>query len=67
MSKSKLRLILNIIYFGSIILLCIFMWITDIHILTNIWGIILFWTYIFIFQFIIDHYAPKQKKHDDDK
>ena len=31
MSKSKLRLLLNTLYFGSIILLCIFMWLTNIH------------------------------------
>ncbi|OFP04657.1 hypothetical protein CVS44_06165 [Staphylococcus haemolyticus] len=66
MSKSKLRLLLNTLYFGSIILLCIFMWLTNIHLFSNVWGIILFWTYIFIFQFAIHHFAPKQKKREED-
>ena len=60
MSKSKLRLLLNTLYFGSIILLCIFMWLTNIH-LFKCMGNYTFWTYIFIFQFAIHHFAPKQK------
>ena len=60
MSKSKLRLLLNTLYFGSIILLCIFMWLTNIHLFKSM-GNYTFWTYIFIFQFAIHHFAPKQK------
>ncbi|MCH4413664.1 hypothetical protein [Staphylococcus haemolyticus] len=42
------------------------MWLTNIHLFSNVWGIILFWTYIFIFQFAIHHFAPKQKKREED-
>ena len=65
MSKSKLRLLLNTLYFGSIILLCIFMWLTNIH-LFQMYGELYFLDLHFHFQFAIHHFAPKQKKREED-
>jgi len=65
MTKRKLRLILNIIYFSVGIFIILFSWLTDISILSdNIWFIIFFWGYIFIFNFAIEYFAPKQKRND---
>ena len=60
MSKSKLRLLLNTLYFGSIILLCIFMWLTNIH-LFQMYGELYFLDLHFHFSIAIHHFAPKQK------
>ncbi len=66
MRKLKLRLILNIIYFSIGVLIIFFSWLTNISILSeNIWFIILFWSYVIIFNLAINYFAPKQKRSDN--
>mgnify|MGYP001143259385 CR=1 FL=1 len=66
MRKPKLRLILNIIYFSIGILIILFSWLTNISILSdNVWFIILFWSYVIIFNLAINYFAPKQKSSNN--
>ena len=65
MSKSKLRLLLNTLYFGSIILLCIFMWLTNIHLFKSMGN----YTFGLTFSFSICNPSLRtkaEKREEDD-
>ena len=65
MSKSKLRLLLNTLYFGSIILLCIFMWLTNIHLFQK-YGELYFLDLHFHFSICNPSLRTKAEKREED-
>ncbi|KAF2411439.1 hypothetical protein B1729_20325 [Microbacterium sp. B35-04] len=64
MEQTKLRWLLNGIYFTFYTILFVVLWIMKINIFDNIWSILSFWGSVFIFRILIDYFAPKQKKRD---
>ncbi|OFV07319.1 hypothetical protein HMPREF3125_08845 [Staphylococcus sp. HMSC13A10] len=66
MEQTKLRWLLNGIYFTFYTILIVVLWIMKINIFDNIWSILSFWGSVFIFRILIDYFAPKQKRSDND-
>ncbi|EKS26284.1 hypothetical protein L5D95_10420 [Streptococcus pneumoniae] len=66
MEKTKLRWLLNGIYFAFYFVLIVVVWITKIKIYDNTWSIVIFLGSIFIFRILIDYFAPKQRRSDND-